>query len=251
MQRGAGARWEAPRVPELASNDVSALARDGERLWIGTFDRGLAVLDGDRVARVRDPALDDKVNALAVERAAAGSRVWVATARGLDVIDPRAGDVRVTRFGEIDGLPSSDVHAVVALASGGALVGTGRGAAIVREGRVTVLGEKRGIAAGAVWAVAEGPRGTILLGRAGVCWWETRRAARCAIAALQRQTRRRLRRGRGSSSPWRRGISRTTGSRRSRSAGAPSTWARTTPGSPWSPSTATAPAPPRSSAAAT
>jgi hypothetical protein len=164
VQRGAGARWEAPRVPELASNDISALARDGERLWIGTFDRGLAVLDGDRVTRVRDAALDDKINALAVERAATGSRIWVATARGLDVIDPSDGDLRVTRFGEIDGLPSSDVHAVVALASGGALVGTGRGAAIVREGRVTVLGEKRGIPAGAVWAVAEGPRGTILLG---------------------------------------------------------------------------------------
>jgi ligand-binding sensor domain-containing protein len=164
VQRGGETRWEAPRVPELGSNDVSALARDGERLWIGTFDRGLAVLDGDRVTRVRNPALDDKINALAVERAATGSRLWVATARRLDRIEPRGGELSATRFVEIDGLPSRDVHAVAALASGGVLVGTGRGAAIVREGRVTALGEKRGIPLGAVWAVAEGPAGVLLLG---------------------------------------------------------------------------------------
>jgi hypothetical protein len=53
---------------------------------------------------------------------------------------------------------------VAALSSGGALVGTGRGAAIVHDGQVTALDEKRGIPRGAVWAVAEGPGGTILLG---------------------------------------------------------------------------------------
>jgi ligand-binding sensor domain-containing protein len=43
-------------------------------------------------------------------------------------------------------------------------VGTARGAAIVRDGQITALGEKRGIPPGAVWAVAEGPPGTLLLG---------------------------------------------------------------------------------------
>jgi ligand-binding sensor domain-containing protein len=165
VQRGAAARWEEARVPELASNDVSALAVDGDRLWIGTFDRGLAVLQGGRVSPVRDPALDEKVNAVAVEHAAGGSRVWVATARGLDRIELRGeGRPRVTRYDELAGLASGDVHAVVALASGGVLVGTARGAAIVAEGRVTVLGEKLGVPPGAVWAVAEGPDGTLLLG---------------------------------------------------------------------------------------
>jgi ligand-binding sensor domain-containing protein len=122
------------------------------------------VLDGGRVRSTRDPAIDDKVNGIAVEPRAGGSRVWVATARGLALLERTDGGLRVTRYGELDGLPSGDVHAVTVLASGGALVGTGRGAAIVREGQVTVLGEKRGIPPGAVWAVAEGPRGTLLLG---------------------------------------------------------------------------------------
>lgn len=158
----AGSAWRAARIPELASNDVSAIARDGDRLWIGTFDRGLALLEGQRAARVRDPAVDDKINALAVDHA--GARVWVGTARGLALVEPRADGFHVTRYGEADGLPSSDIHAVTTLSSGGALVGTARGAAIIEDGRVTALTEKRGIPPGGVWAVAETADGTLLLG---------------------------------------------------------------------------------------
>ena len=164
VQRGAGARWERMGAPDLGSNDLSALARDGERLWIGTFDCGLAFLERGRVTRVHDAAIDDKVNGLAVE---GGARVWVASARGLSVVEPRAGARKVTRYGEIDGLPSADVHAVVALSGGGVLAGTARGAVIVRDGQITALDEKRGIPPGAVWAVAEGAREPSSSARAG------------------------------------------------------------------------------------
>ena len=164
VQRDPGAPWMAVRVPEIGSNDISALARDGERTWIGTFDSGLAWLVGDRVHRVRDAAIDDKINALAVERGPSGSRVWVATARGLVSVEGRGEALRFTRFGEREGLPSRDVHAVTALAGGGVLIGTARGAALISEGMVTPLDEKRGLAPSAVWAVAEGPDGRLLLG---------------------------------------------------------------------------------------
>jgi hypothetical protein len=165
VQRSADAPWRAAPIPALPSNDLSALARDGDRLWIGTFDRGLAVLQHGRVTPVRDAAIDEKINALAVERMPSGSRVWAATARGLALVEPReGGGARVIRYTDRDGLPASDVHAVTVLATGGALVGTARGAAIVEDGHITALTEKRGIAAGAVWAVAEGPDGTLLLG---------------------------------------------------------------------------------------
>ena len=157
VQRGAGARWEPQRIPFMPSNDVAAVAVEGERLWVGTFDRGLAVQEGRHLRPVRDPALDDKINALAVE----GSRVWVATARGLARVDP---GFHVTRYGEADGLPSSEVHAVVALSRGGVLVGTARGAAVVEGDRIDALTEKHGLPVGGVWAVAEGPGGQLLLG---------------------------------------------------------------------------------------
>jgi ligand-binding sensor domain-containing protein len=156
VQRGAGARWEEARLPFMPSNDVAAVALQGDRLWVGTFDRGLAVLEGRRLRAVRDPAIDDKINALAVE----GPRVWVATARGLASVEGE----RVTRYGEVDGLPSSEVHAVATLSTGGVLVGTARGAAIVEAGRVDALTEKHGVPVGGVWAVAEGAGGQLLLG---------------------------------------------------------------------------------------
>lgn len=164
VQRDPRAAWSKVEVPELSSNDVSALAQDGARTWIGTFDSGLARLDGDRVTRLREAGIDDKINALAIERHAGGARLWVATARGLVSLDARGEGREPSRFGEREGLPSRDVHAVTALRRGGVLVGTARGAAIIVEGMVTPLDEKRGLAPSAVWAVAEGPDELVFLG---------------------------------------------------------------------------------------
>jgi hypothetical protein len=61
-------------------------------------------------------------------------------------------------------MPAADVHSLTALAAGGVLIGTAKGAAIVQSGTVTVLGKKQGLAVEAVWAVAEGSDGTLFLG---------------------------------------------------------------------------------------
>lgn len=53
-----------------------------------------------------------------------------------------------------DGLPSSDVHSVASLPSGGVIVGTAQGAALVNGDRVRPLGDKQGLHVRAVWAVA-------------------------------------------------------------------------------------------------
>jgi ligand-binding sensor domain-containing protein len=156
VRRGRG-DWRRTADAGPPSNDVSALAWDGLRLWAGTFDRGLAVLD--RGVWTTVGGLDARVNALAVERTEEARRAWVATARGLASVD--GGVVRVLR--RTDGLPDDDVHAVAALASGGVVAGTARGAVIVRDGRVQPAGPKR-MPAHATWAVAEAPDGTLWLG---------------------------------------------------------------------------------------
>jgi ligand-binding sensor domain-containing protein len=146
-----GARLQTGGLPE---NDVTAVARDGDALWVGTYERGVSVLEAGKWRHVTQ--VDGRVNGLALE----GHRAWIATARGLTMIE---GDT-VRTYGGGGVLPSSAVHAVTALAGGGVLVGTEKGAAIVKAGAVTRIDEKQGLPLRAVWAVAEGPDGVLLLG---------------------------------------------------------------------------------------
>ncbi len=127
----------------LPSPDIASIALDGAKLYVGTFDRGLVVLEGGAFRRIE--GVDKQINALAIGHGA----VWAGTARGLYRLK---GSV-VTRFAEAEGLPSADVHALVALGDR-VLVGTSKGAALVGA-NVEPLGKKQGVTGDAVWAVAE------------------------------------------------------------------------------------------------
>lgn len=167
----AGAAWaEAPRHPGPPSNDISALAVDGKRLWVGTFDRGLAALERNGSWRtIAHPDVDGRINALLVEpRAGKPSRIWVATAAGLMTLDgPEDKDVaRLTRR---DGLPGRGVLSLARLRDGRIIAGTSTGAAIVGDGRVTPVGPA-GTDIGNVWAVAEDADGMLWLGTTTGVW---------------------------------------------------------------------------------
>lgn len=180
----AAARRQGP-----PSNDISALAADGDRLWVGTFDRGLAVLERGAWRPLSHPALDARVNALLVERRPAKpSRLWVATANGLSLVSlPEAAGgaatsaagaataVQVRRLARDDGMPGRGVLALTLLADGRLLAGTSYGAVLVDaralpEGaalpRPRRLGAKSadGASLGNVWAVAQARDGAVWLG---------------------------------------------------------------------------------------
>ena len=157
LSRAATRDWtHATLADGPGSNDISAIARDGKRVWVGTFDQGLSVFENQRWVRVRHRLIDDKINALTV----VGDSVWVATAAGLSRV---RGDV-VTRLGPRDGLPSRHVLSVGQTADGKVLVGTSQGAAVVSDGQVVALGRKQGVLVGNVWAVASDSDGFIWLG---------------------------------------------------------------------------------------
>ena len=161
-------------LPGPPSNDISALAADGGRLWVGTFDKGLASIRRGRWQpfRGRGDRLDGRINALAVERRPGGSNLWVATSRGLFRVRGR----QVKRFGSQHGLRHQEVHTVIALGRGGALAGTARGAVIVRGETVTVLGVKQGLPVASVWAAAEDASGALWLGTSkGLFRWHPKR----------------------------------------------------------------------------
>jgi ligand-binding sensor domain-containing protein len=139
---------------------VNAIARDGDRLWVGTYDHGLAVLEKGAWKTVSGDGLDDRINAIATQTIGGKTRVWVGTTRGLVRID---GATR-TVLDAANGLPSNDVHSLAAISGGKLLVGTSKGAAIVDGSDVTLLGKKQGLKIGAAWSVAEGPGGSLLVG---------------------------------------------------------------------------------------
>ena len=149
-------KWRAVEHSALPSGDISALAVDGAKLWVGTFDAGLAVFENGRFRRVQHERIDPKINALAV----ADGKLWIGTSAGLSVLE---GDA-VTRMDRRDGMPSSFVMALRPLRGGGVLVGTAQGAMVVRGQRIEVIGRKLGIYISNVWSVHEEDDGTLLLG---------------------------------------------------------------------------------------
>lgn len=196
LRAGADAAWiAAAPSPGPPSNDLSALAVEGERLWVGSFDRGLALLEAGRWRSLSHPELDGRINAILVEpRPSRPARIWIATASGLSALespepgaslaatsplrlrsatspDAAASPLRVSRLERADGLPGRGVLALSHLSDGRLLVGGSYGAVIVDArdaasggqpgGRPVKIGPKE---LGAVWAVAQTADGALWLG---------------------------------------------------------------------------------------
>jgi ligand-binding sensor domain-containing protein len=142
----------------LFTGDVAALATDGERLFVGAFDRGVFEVTADgKAVPLAEAGMNPNVNALLVD--AARKRLFVATARGvvrcaLDA--PR----ECRRVGE-----RSSVHALVELGNGVVLAGGDDGIlAMGPDGQSAHYSRKLGAPYRAVWALAEAGDGTVFVG---------------------------------------------------------------------------------------
>jgi len=151
-----GTWTHGPTRGGLPSNDISALAADGDTLWVGTFDHGLARFDGHTWHAVA--GVDARINALAV----APDSIWIGTAEGVAQVD-RTERVLAT-YSRRDGIPGRSALAVTVLHDGRVAVGSSSGAALIDRGRVSRVGPHGGTAIGNVWAIAEGDDGSLWLG---------------------------------------------------------------------------------------
>ena len=157
------APWTAVKsASSIPANDVSALAADGDTLWVGTFDHGLARFAKGAWTTVTDKKLDHRINALLVEpRAGQSSRLWVATATGISIVDGK----NITELTKADGLPARGALSLALLRDGRVLAGTMHGAAIIGDNaRPIALGLKQNLEVKNVWAVAEDSEGYLWLG---------------------------------------------------------------------------------------
>jgi ligand-binding sensor domain-containing protein len=160
--RTAGTWHHAPKAGGPPSSDISSVVADGERLWVGTFDQGLASYDAEHGWRHVD-GIDARINAMVIEP---GHRLWIGTAEGIQVVD---GDGHVVkRLGKNDGLPSRSVLAMARLSDGRIVAGTSVGAAFVNGDTIRRVGPRPPAppaatepkrlddrAVGNVWAIAE------------------------------------------------------------------------------------------------
>lgn len=116
----------------LPSSDVTALAHARGALWIGTFDRGLARTEGDRIVALNAPAVDRRVNDLAVTCEDGRETLWIATDGGL-CKDEGETSARVTEAGAPTTGHITALH--VEPATGDLWVASSRGVARRHEGR--------------------------------------------------------------------------------------------------------------------
>lgn len=166
------------------SNDVTALAPNGGRIAVGTFDAGAAIFERGSFSRVAGLEPNESVSAIAWQ----GARLLLGTAHGLVRVEP---DGTARRLRAQDGLPNSFVRAVLVLANDRVLVGTDGGPAIVERDRVTPLAaiEKTGpqpLASPmhATWSLAAADDGTLFVGTtAGLYWGKDGRYERASLAS--------------------------------------------------------------------
>jgi ligand-binding sensor domain-containing protein len=155
--RSGALRLSGDRVLQLAPSSalpdglIVAMAETGDgRVWLGTRDSGLFVLEGGRSAPVAGTLPDPKVNALLP---LSDREVWVGTDAGV----VRWDGATLTREGVPAALAHAQVLALLRDADGTVWAGTGKGLARVRGGAselvtagpVTALFEDR---EGGLWA---------------------------------------------------------------------------------------------------
>jgi ligand-binding sensor domain-containing protein len=155
VQKG-DAPWTRPPSSGLPSNDVTALARVDDRLYVATYDRGVAVLSAGKWSKLPGVPADARVDAMLADQ----KTLWIGTTRGLLKVD----GATTKTFDTSLGLPADEVHALAALGGGKLLVGTAKGIALVDGGKASPMGKKQGLPIDAAWAVAKGPGGALLVG---------------------------------------------------------------------------------------
>ncbi|HEX6737969.1 MAG TPA: diguanylate cyclase [Vicinamibacteria bacterium] len=146
----------------LPHSFVRALGQDDrDRLWVGTR-AGVALLDGGRFSTIttRDGLVSDRIYGFAQVK----EGMLIGTLKGLVLWDGRVRRV----YGVADGLPYEYVTSLLPDGQGGAWVGTSRGLARWRDGRLSeVAAEPLGSAA-YILAMRQDGQGRLWLGlRAG------------------------------------------------------------------------------------
>lgn len=118
-------------VEALAGDSVTALALDAGVLWTGTRDAGLLKLRTDVAGNTAEP-VRGLASGVVLALAVSAGDVWIGSPEGLD----RFQGSRVQHWTAADGLPDDFVRTLLLDSDRSVWVGTRRGLAHLRDGRV-------------------------------------------------------------------------------------------------------------------
>lgn len=142
-------RHDSRSVEAIQLAGTRALLRDDDgALLLGTAQNGVVRLAGG-VWSVLEPTADQRLRALVMRRGAAGE-LWIGTDSGLWRLAP---DGTLDNPGQAAGLPQGAVFDLLDLGDGGLLIGSERGAYLMREGRCTEWGAQHRLPSGAIRAL--------------------------------------------------------------------------------------------------
>jgi ligand-binding sensor domain-containing protein/signal transduction histidine kinase/CheY-like chemotaxis protein/HPt (histidine-containing phosphotransfer) domain-containing protein len=124
------------RQTGLSGNSVTALMEDRlGRIWVGT-EEGLDVIEHDKISSMQSLLHTSEPTPIHLIHQDHAGNLWVATwSQGLFVI----GENGTRRFGMADGLPSDFVFCIYEDQKGDLWLGTSRGLALIRDGKLISL----------------------------------------------------------------------------------------------------------------
>lgn len=162
LQRLREGRWESFKTHEFDSSNlvVNCLYVDRHRtLWVGTADRGLYRIHGDRVDHFDSTQglSSDYVNSISEDRE---GNLWVATVSGVD----RFTDTPVVSFSISEGLCSTEVDSVLASRDGSIWVGGAGALSNLRDGTVSCIRTGKGLPGSQVTSLFEDHLGRLWVG---------------------------------------------------------------------------------------
>lgn len=162
------------RAEPLPRGDISAIATDGERLFVGTFDQGLSVVRKASVQRI-DFGVNPNINALAWD----GSALWVATARGVSRCRSERDTLACRRVGQ-----SVSTHALAVTRSGQVVAGGEHGLVLFDSSGTDAreFGPKQRLPFRAVWSLVEAD-GVLYVGTTSGLYWTKTGLLRAAAEA--------------------------------------------------------------------
>jgi len=163
LQQLAQGAWKPFIAPEFDGStlEVTALLLDRDNsLWVGTLNRGIYRIQGNRVEHFRgsDGLSGDAVSVNGLFQDREGN-IWIMTSRGIDNFH----DIRVASFSTRQGLSSDQVNSVLASRDGTVWIGS-YSLDVLRVGKITSIQPRKGLPGREVTSLLEDRAGRLWVG---------------------------------------------------------------------------------------